>query len=124
MLDHLRQRVAETLAQTHTATLATFGPAKLQANVFPCEGAEDELYILVPRTSDHLLNIENNPAVVVTTENWHLQGTAEVVARCPAGLALREASDAPWCQMVRIAPTRLHIMPADARAFSETIDVF
>ena len=123
MLDHLKQRIVDTLAATRSATLATTGPANLQANVFPCEAAGDILFALVPRTSDHLLNIENNPAVVVTTEGWQLRGAAEVIAACPPELALGKREDAPWCSVVRIAPERLHIVPADGVPYYETIDI-
>jgi hypothetical protein len=40
MLDHLRQRVIETLASAQTATLATYGPAGLQVSLLPCEAAD------------------------------------------------------------------------------------
>ena len=36
MLDHLRQHIAATLAQARSATLATRGPAGLQAHVMQC----------------------------------------------------------------------------------------
>ena len=67
MLDHLQRRIVETLAEAHSVTLATYGPASIQAHVFPCEAQSGALYILVPRTSDHLFNIENHPSVVATT---------------------------------------------------------
>ncbi len=124
MLDHLRQRIAETLASVNTVTLSTFGPADIQAQILPCEAIGQDLYVLVPRTSDMLLNIEENPAVVVTTENWQVQGTAEVMTACSVELHLARRPDAPWSKVVRIAPTRLHIAPADRLACSETIDVF
>jgi hypothetical protein len=123
MLDHLKQRVVDTLAATRSATLATVGPADLQVNVFPCETAGGVLFVLVPRTSDHLLNIEYNPAVVVTSEGWQLRGAAEILAACPSELALGRHQDAAWCSVVRIAPERLHIVPADGVSYDETIDI-
>jgi hypothetical protein len=123
MLDHLKKRLVDTLAATCSATLATTGPADLQANVFPCEADGDILFALVPRTSDHLLNIENNPAVVVSTEGWQLRGAAEILATCPPDLALGKREDAPWCSVVRIAPERLHIVPVDGVSYYETIDI-
>jgi hypothetical protein len=123
MLDHLKQRIVDTLAATRSATLATSGPADLQANVFPCEAADGVLFALVPRTSDHLLNIENHPAVVVSTEGWQMRGAAEILATCPPELALGKREDAPWCSVVRIAPERLHIAPGGGVPYYETIDI-
>jgi hypothetical protein len=110
MLDHLKQRIADTLAETRLVTLAT-----------DAEG--DVLFALVPRTSDHLLNIESNPSVVVTTVDWQLRGAAEILPICPERLALAQRQDAPWCSVVRIAPRRLHIAPVDLLRCAETIDV-
>jgi hypothetical protein len=123
MLDHLQQRIAETLAEARAATLATYGPASIQANVFPCEATADGLYLLVPRTSDHLFNIENQPAAVATTADWQLYGAAEVLPACPAGLALSRRPDAPWCAVVRLTPGRLHIAPSSRPGCWETIDM-
>jgi len=81
------------------------------------------LHILVPRTSDHLLNIEHSPAVVVTTESWQLRGLAEVLPAAPATLAIGRRPDAQWCKVVRIAPERLHIVTVGRLGSSETIDI-
>ena len=66
MLTHLRRHVAATLAPTHSATLATSGPAGLQADLLPCVARGTRLYLLLPCTSDHLLNLDYDPAAVVT----------------------------------------------------------
>jgi hypothetical protein len=123
MLDHLQRRIVETLAEAHAVTLATYGPASIQANVFPCEAHAGALYILVPRTSDHLFNIESNPAVVATTERWQVYGAAEALPMCPGGLALGGRPDAAWSAVIRLAPARLHIAPAGLAGCAETIDV-
>jgi hypothetical protein len=123
MLNHLRQRVTETLSAARTATLSTHGAAGIQANVFPCESVDLGLYFLVPRTSDHLFNLEYNPEVVVTTETWQVRGVARIAAECPAGLALLQQPDAAWCQVVTVVPTRLQIERADGPGYSETIDI-
>jgi hypothetical protein len=123
MLDHLQRRIVETLAEAHSVTLATYGPASIQAHVFPCEAQSGALYILVPRTSDHLFNIENHPSVVATTERWQVYGAAEALPMCPAGLALGGRPDAAWSAVVRLIPVRLHIAPTGPAGCSETIDV-
>jgi len=123
MLNHLRQRVTETLSAARTATLSTHGAAGIQANVFPCEAVDLCLYLLLPRTSDHLFNLEHNPEVVVTTEAWQVRGVARVAPEHPAGLALLQQPDAAWCEVVMIRPTRLQIERPDGSGHAETIDI-
>src|SRR5512138_1773898 len=79
MLSHLRQRIATTLAPTDSATLATNGPAGLQADLFPCVARGTQLYLLLPCTSDHLLNLDYDPAAVVTAAGWQVRGRARVL---------------------------------------------
>ena len=106
MLNHLRQHIAATLANARSATLASSGPAGLQAQVVPCAASGVQLYLLLPRTSDQLLNLEHDPSVVVTTAEWHVSGRARVVtgAECAAALLLLKAPDAPWSVVVEVQP--------------------
>ena len=124
MLEHLRRRVVETLASAKVATLSTCGPADIQADVFPCESIGTELYVSVPRASDHLLNLENNAEVVITTPTWQLRGAAHILARreIPPQLALLRAPDAAWEEVVHIHPERLQIRPCLESAHHETIE--
>ena len=123
MLEHLRQRVIQTLAGARQVTLSTSGPAGLQASRLPCEASDIELYVLVPRTSDHLFNIESQPEVAVVNEIWSLKGRACVVERavCPSDLAQRP--EAEWSQVVQIRPTRLTLLCIETGIPVETIDV-
>jgi hypothetical protein len=123
MLNHLRQRVTETLSAAKAATLSTHGAAGIQANVFPCESVDLGLYLLIPRTSDHLFNLEYNPEVVVTTETWQVRGVACVAPDCPDGLALLQQPDAAWCEVVAVRPTRLQIEWPGGSGHAETIDI-
>jgi hypothetical protein len=123
MLSHLRQRVTETLSAARTATLSTHGAAGIQANVFLCGAIETTLYLLVPRTSDHLFNLEHNPEVVVTTETWQMRGVACIAAEWPAGLAMLEQPDAAWCEVVAVRTMRLQIERPGGPGYAETIDV-
>ena len=123
MLNHLRQRVTETLSAAKVATLSTHGAAGIQANIFPCESAGLRLYLLLPRTSDHLFNLEHNREVVVTTEAWQLRGVAGIAPDCPAGLALLHQPDAAWCEVVAVRPTRLQIERQGGLGHAETIDI-
>lgn len=125
MLTHLRQHVAATLAPSRSATLATSGPAGLQAHMFPCLARDLLLYLLLPSTSDHLLNLESDSAAVVTTAGWQVRGRARVLAaeeRQLAG-ALLEAPDAPWSIVVEVRPARVTIARAEGWGAAETIDL-
>jgi len=126
MLNHLRQQIAITLQTAHSATLATSGPAGLQAHVFPCVASGVKLYFLLPCTSDHLLNFEHDPAVAVTADGWHMRGRARVLdssEHCPAVVALLKAPDAPWSVVVEVQPTRVAIAQRTGWGAAETIDL-
>jgi hypothetical protein len=129
MLLHLRTRVAETLAETHHALLATCGPADIQAGVYPCEAEGVYLYVLVPRTSDHLYNLEVSPDVVVTTHRWQARGKARVLAPGtapeigPCSRTLTASIEAEWSVLLEITPTRLQIAAESGGPYVETIDI-
>jgi hypothetical protein len=125
MLTHLRERIATTLAPVRIATLATSGPAGLQAHVLPCVASGIQLYLLLPCTSDHLLNLEADPAVVVTTAGWQLRGRARVLttAEHPAAVTLLDAPDAPWSVVVEVQPTCVAIAQRTGWGTAETIDL-
>ena len=123
MLSHLRQHIARTLENAHSATLATSGPAGLQAHVVPCAASGILLYLLLPRTSDHLLNLEHDPAVVVTTAEWHMSGRARVVAESECPATLLDAPEAPWSNVVLVQPTRVSIVQREGWGAAETIDL-
>jgi hypothetical protein len=125
MLDHFRQRAADTLAGPKSATLATSGPGGLQADAFPCQAVGLRLYLLVPRTSEHLVNLEGDPSVVVTAEGWRLRGEARVVPQTEnnARLHLHEASGDPWSLLVEVRPRRLEMGRRNGWGYAETFDL-
>ena len=125
MLDHLRQRVIQALASVQAATLSTYGAAALQATLLPCEAAGLRLYLLLPATSDHLLNLESQPEVVVTTADWQLRGTAVILSHTdyPSDLTLLQKPEARWSRLVEIRPTQLNIRRCHGWGYSETIDI-
>lgn len=125
MLAHLRQRVADALSPVHQATLATAGPAGIQAKVFPCEAMGMYLYLLVPGTSEHVFNLENEPAAVVSTTRWQLhgRGTVRPLAQAPSKLSLPHAINAVGCVLVEIQPLRLQINRPKGWGYEETIDI-
>jgi hypothetical protein len=125
MLDHLRQRVIETLASAQTATLATYGPAGLQVSLLPCEAADMQLYLLLPATSDHLLNLENQSEAMVSTAAWQLRGRAVALNSADnlPDLGLLQKAEAQWGRLVVISPTQLNIRRGRGWGYSETIDI-
>jgi hypothetical protein len=125
MLDHLRQRIIETIAGVHTATLATFGPADLQASIVRCEASQTHLFVLVPRASDHLFNLESNSHVVITANGWEMRGSARILPRDEphSELALSRAPEASWSVLVEVIPTRMQINTGSRNGGPETIDV-
>ena len=125
MLYHLRQQIATTLAPTRSAALATTCPAGLQAHLFPCAARELHVYLLLPSTSDHLLNLENDPLVVVTTAEWQVHGQARVLGaaeRLAAG-ALLDAPGAPWSVVIDVQPTRVTLARREGWGAAETIEL-
>jgi hypothetical protein len=125
MLEHLRQRVIQTLASVNEVTLSSSGLAGLQASRLPCEASNLDLYVLVPRTSDHLLNLEKEPDVVVVNETWSLNGTARVLplAAYPVDLALFRSPEMRWSEVVQVHPSRFNILQPGTHSPTETIDV-
>ena len=124
MLEHLHQRAVAILAPAQTATLSTFGPADIQADLFPCEAVDIYLYLRVPRTSDHLLNLEDNPEAVITTPEWQLRGRARVVPHpdLPRDLKLLNAPGLEWEDVICVEPQRLQIRPSECCENYETIE--
>jgi hypothetical protein len=125
MLDYACQRAVEALKETPTAILASGGPAGVQAGEYACEAAGLDLFLLVPRTSDHLFNLEYDSAVTMLTPGWELKGTAQIVSDCATvpGLALLKKSGAKFCALVRVRPRRIHIRRAGGWGSVETIDL-
>ena len=121
MLDKLRDRAIQVLAETNSCTLATTGPAGLQASMVRCARQGVTLYLLVPDTSDQLFNLEIEAAVVVTTETWQLHGLADMVQE---STDVFPANQRQWHTVVRVRPVRLHILPAKCgrATHAETID--
>lgn len=123
MLEHLRRRIIDILADTPRVGLATIGPADLQASVLRCTSRDTRLYVLVPRASDQLFNLETNPNVVLLAERWEMRGNARVVPSTEraAVSALADAPEAPWSELVEVTPTRMQIRLEGETP--ETIDI-
>jgi len=81
MLDHLHQKAAQTLASVDTVILSSFGPADIQISRVACISDDLMLYVFIPRSSDHLLNLEHRREVVVAVDEWEFQGSARLLDR-------------------------------------------
>ncbi len=126
MLRQLRQRASEALSTARQVVLSTWGPADIQAESLACESVGLALYVLVPRTSDLLFNLESNKLVVATAETWQARGMTRLLrpGQCPEQLAIARTPEAAWCEVAEIRPTRLQLRPADGQGQGETIDIF
>ncbi len=125
MLDYAHQRASEALSLPRTVVLATSGPAGVQAGEFPCEAIDLELFLLVPKTSDHLFNLEHNSSVSLLTAGWEMQGNAQVMPSELLNLKLGLLQDpsAKWCVLVRVDPCILQIRRKKGWGNLETIDL-
>jgi hypothetical protein len=80
---------------------------------------------LVPKTSDHLFNLEHDSTVTLLTAGWELKGQAQIL---PPGvsdltLALLRDPGAEWCVLVQVDPCRIQIRRGEGWGNIETIDL-
>ncbi len=134
MLDHLHQKAVRTLASVCSVILSSYGPADIQSSRVPSVAQDLTLYVFIPYSSDHLLNLEHRPGIVAAADTWDLQGTARVLNpdEIPAMIQLSEdlanpgrlvssAISARGC-VVAIQPTQLTIHSQTGQGNIETID--
>jgi hypothetical protein len=83
------------------------------------------LYLLLPCTSDQLLNLDSDPQVVVTAAGWQVRGWARVLdsADQPAIGVLMDEPGAHWSLVVEVHPTRVTIAQRQGWGAAETIDL-
>lgn len=125
MLNYARQRAIEALRIPRRAVLATNGPAGLQAGEYTCEAVELTLYLLVPKTSDHLFNLEHDSSVTLLTAGWELKGEAQVISpnALDIELELLREPAAEWYELVRVDPCQMQIRREGNWGNLETIDL-
>ena len=135
MLDHLRQKAAQTLASASTVILSSYGPADIQSSRVSCTSQDLTLYIFIRHNSDHQINLAQRRGVVVTTGEWDLQGDGRVLAPAdvPAGIKPPGGGESPndsgfgsntswgWV-VVEVRPTRLTLHSGTGLGNTETID--
>jgi hypothetical protein len=118
MLEHLRRRIVEALQEENTVNLATSGPAGLE--ISPCEVRSDELtlFLLIPATSEHFVNIEANPDIAITQDHWRLTGTATPQG---ADIVCPETERSGLIPLM-VRPLRFEFLTHDTHQVVETID--
>lgn len=124
MLNYAMKCAMEALKIPRRAVLATNGPAGILASEFSCESVGLSLYLLVPRDSDHLFNLENDPSVSLVTAVWELKGQAQILTEMPVDLHLGilDEPDCEWYALVRIGPQQIHFLREKGSGRIETID--
>ncbi len=122
MLSHLKQRIIAVLAQTAQAALATSGAAGLQISVCPYLNDELKVFVRLHSQSEHLVNLETQPDIVMTADGWRLFGVA--CAAVPESVPLAwQTGQSAWSQVIEIAPSRFEFIEPDGANIRETIDI-
>jgi hypothetical protein len=125
MLDYARQRAIQVLKIPRKAVFVTSGPAGVQVSEVPCEAIGLELIVLLPRTSDHLFNLGNDPSVTLLTSVWVLKGKARLILPNELHLepGLLQAAEEQGCVLGQVDPCQVHIRREQGWGFVETIDL-
>ncbi len=125
MLDYARQRARNVLKNPRKVILATSGPAGVHVSEFPCEAIDLDLYLLIPKTSEHFFNLENDHAVTLLSSSWEVKGEAELInlPTSDIGINFLNESDAEWCRIVRVHPHQIHIRRPKGWGYCESIEI-
>lgn len=99
--------------------LASNGPAGLE--ISPCEYRLEgqRLFLLIPGTSEHLVNIELNPQVAITLDHWRLVGIASAVN----DQKFYQAGEGCFENLLEVLPSRFEFLTPDTNQVIETIDI-
>ncbi len=125
MINYARDCAIKILETAHTAVLATIGPAGVKVGEFPCEAVELDLYLLLPRTSDHLFNLEQDGRVALHTDQCELTGKGRALApgeKWPQ-VTLLPKTEPEWYVLVKVTPTQIQILRLEGWGPAETIDL-
>ena len=125
MISYARERAITLLKSVSTAILATTGLAGVQVSEFPCEAVELDLYLLVPCTSDHLFNLEQDDRVALHTDEWELTGKGRALLpeeKWPR-ISLLRGTGTSWYVLVKVVPNQIHVLRTEGWGPAETIDL-
>jgi hypothetical protein len=121
MLDYARQRAVQALQIPRRVVLASYGLAGLQAGEFPCRAQELTLYLLLPKTSDHLFNLEHGAPVRLVCGEWELSGDAQLISTQAAPLLFSDVG-AAWCVLVQVQPELIQIRRQNGWGYLESLE--
>ena len=105
------------LARISACTLATAGPAGVQASWEVCSANGLRLYLLISAAANHVINLEVSNEVALAGDGWRLVGT---------GRCLTDATTAwqpipqPWQVVIEVIPMTLYL--EDEQAQLQSID--
>ena len=125
MFDYAQQRALEVLGNPRVAVLVTNGPAGIQVGEFACAISGLHLYLLVPHTSDHLFNLENEATVTLLIARCEVKGRAQNISREGVSLdcdLLRDPA-ADWCALVRVEIAQVQLHSEAGWGNRETLDL-
>jgi hypothetical protein len=125
MINYARERAIEILKTADTVVLATTGLNGVQASEFPCEAVELDLYLLVPRTSDHLFNLEHDDRVALHTDQWELTGKVLVLSpreKWPH-ISITPKTGIAYHVLIKVVPSQIHVLRSEGWGPAETIDL-
>jgi Pyridoxamine 5'-phosphate oxidase len=125
MINYARERAIEVLKTADTVVLATVGLNGVQASKFLFEAVELDLYLLVPRTSDHLFNLEHDDRVALHTEQWELTGKGRVLSseeEWPQISMLPKTGTAYYI-LIKVVPSQIQVLRPEGWGPAETIDL-
>ena len=125
MINYARERAIEILKTASTAVLATNGPSGVKVGEFPSEAVDLDIYLLVPKTSDHLFNIEQDERVALHTDCWELTGKGRAFSSPDnwPEISLIPKTETAWYVLVKIMPRQVQVLRPDGWGPAETIDL-
>ena len=106
MLEWLRHEATIRLARITACTLATAGPAGVQASWEECLAHGLRLYFLVSAAADHIINLESTNDVALAGEGWRLVGTGKCLTDTATDWLLTRH---PWQVVIEIIPTTFYL---------------
>lgn len=125
MLNYAQRRVIEALKTVNRVVLASNGPAGLLVSEFPCRAVGLNLYLLVPKTSDHLFNLEHDSAVSLVSHNWELKGEVKIIPvdSCDFEPGAWQYQEPEWWVIIQVIPVQIQFRRETGWGNLETIDL-
>lgn len=93
--------------------------------MLPCVADGLLIRLMLPRTSDLLLNIEREPQVLVTSSDWQVWGRARVLDSGARAALINgfNLPDPAWFTLIEVVPARVAVSRHEGWGAAETFDV-